>query len=142
MKYARKINGLAVDVVDGDPSTMFHPTIAAEFEVVPDDVVNGSRWDEASSSWMPPLVVAPDPAVPNGVPASVTARQARLALLAAGLLDDVETTLADPAHRATQIEWEYATQVERESPLVDSIGGALGLTSEQIDALFRQAATL
>ena len=142
MKYARKINGLAVDVVDGDPSTMFHPTVAAEFVSVPDDVVDGSRWDEAASSWMPPLVVTPDPAVPNGVPASVTARQARLALLGAGLLDDVEAMLADPAHRATRIEWEYATQVERVSPLVDSIGGALGLTSEQIDALFRQAAAL
>lgn len=82
------------------------------------------------------------PAPPPPVPPSVTARQARLALLAAGLLDDVETMLADPARRATQIEWEYATVVERASPLVEAIGGALGLTAAEIDDLFRVAATL
>ena len=56
------------------------------------------------------------------VPASVTPRQARLALLQIGKLDAVSAALAaipDPAQRtAAQIEWEYATVIERNSLLV------------------------
>ena len=47
-------------------------------------------------------------------------RQARLALLQAGLLDQVETALAsipdEVQRKAAQIEWEYATTVDRGSP--------------------------
>ncbi|MFM9829724.1 MAG: hypothetical protein ACKVOB_13445 [Sphingomonas sp.] len=74
----------------------------------------------------------------------VSMRQARLALLGAGLLDDVEAAIngiADAAARtAAQIDWEYATEVRRVSPLVASLGPALGLTDAQIDALFVAAA--
>lgn len=70
----------------------------------------------------------------------VSMRQARLALLAADLLDDVEAAIVQ-ADRAVQIEWEYATVVDRASPLVTAIGTALGLTDVQIDALFADAAT-
>jgi len=95
----------------------------------------GQRWDgEALVPYEPP------PAAPV-VPAAVTARQARLALHAAGLLDQVEAAVA-AAGGATQIEWEYATTIECASPLLAAISGGLGLTAEQVDALFSQAATL
>ena len=59
------------------------------------------------------------------VPTSVTPRQARLALLQIGKLDAVSaalTAIPDPARRtAAQIEWEYATVIERNSPLVTSL---------------------
>ena len=73
------------------------------------------------------------------VPASVSARQARLALLAAGLLDQVEAAVAT-AGGSVRIEWEYATVNERASPLLAAIAGALGLTDAQVDALFIAAA--
>lgn len=65
----------------------------------------------------------------------VTMRQARLALLAAGLLDEVDAIVSqDPA---AKIEWEYATTVERSHPLI----ALLNLEDEVIDQLFELAAT-
>ena len=75
------------------------------------------------------------------VPQVVTMRQSRLALLAAGLLDLVETAIA-AAGPAAKIEWDYATEVQRASGLVPAMATALGLTDAQIDALFVSAATL
>jgi len=83
-----------------------------------------------------PCVPPPPPPVP-----SVSPRQARLALLAAGLLDQVQAAV-DAAGGATKITWEYATEFLRTDPLIASIGEALGLTDEQIDVLFRYAAKL
>jgi hypothetical protein len=40
---------------------------------------------------------------------------------------------------AVQIEWEYATTVERASPLVEAIGAGLVLTDAHMDDLFTQA---
>lgn len=83
------------------------------------------------------------PAAP--VPDLVSMRQARLGLLNAGLLDDVEAaiiTMDEPGRTATQIEWEYSTEVSRTSPTTAMLAGVLGLTEDQIDELFRQAAGL
>jgi hypothetical protein len=68
-------------------------------------------------------------------------RQARLALLGAGMLDDVEAAIA-AAPRAVRIEWEYATQIERASPLVAAIAAELDLDAPALDALFAAAAQL
>lgn len=65
MRFARVSNGAAVDVVDGDPTTLFHPTLAAEFIVVPADVVVGSQLIEGE--WFAPGEVAPSPPPPAPV---------------------------------------------------------------------------
>lgn len=87
------------------------------------------------------LYVPPPPA-----PSSVTMRQARLALLGAGLLDSVEAAIAAmpdaTQRRAAEIEWEYAQTVDRASPFTQQLASGLGLTSEQLDGLFTQAAAL
>lgn len=76
----------------------------------------------------------------------VTMRQARRALLDAGLLDQVDAAIAAIAdateRKQAAIDWEYATQVERLRPWVQTLGVALGLTDDELDALFVQAATL
>lgn len=77
----------------------------------------------------------------NPVPQQVTMRQARLALLSAGLLDDVEMVIA-AAGRAAQLEWEYAAVVERSNPAVAIVQQQKALTDAQIDDLFREAAKL
>ena len=77
------------------------------------------------------------------VPEIVTMRQARLALLAAGLLDDVEAALSgmDGAQgQAAKIEWEYSQEVWRSKPFVQMLGAAIGLSELQIDDLFITAA--
>jgi arginine/ornithine N-succinyltransferase beta subunit len=71
---------------------------------------------------------------------TITPRQARLALLQAGLLPSVESAV-QAAGGATKITWEFATVIERNSPLIETLGGSLGLTREQIDTLFKYAAT-
>lgn len=82
----------------------------------------------------------PEPAAAS-IPSSLSMRQARLALLGAGLLDAVQAgILAMP--QAAQIEWDYATTVERSSPLVATLAASLGLTSEALDALFTAGAAL
>ena len=77
----------------------------------------------------------------NPVPQQVTMRQARLALLSAGLLDDVEMVIA-AAGRAAQLEWEYAVVVDRSNPAVAIVQQQKALTDAQIDDLFREAARL
>ena len=88
----------------------------------------------------PPGVVAQNP-----VPSSVTMRQARLALLAAGKLDDVTaaiSALPQPQYIAAMIEWEYSNEVQRLNGLVSRLAPALGMTEDEIDALFIQASVL
>jgi hypothetical protein len=88
------------------------------------------------------ITVLVDPnAPPPGpiIPQSVDMRQARLALLAVDLLDDVEAVVA-AAGRAAQIEWEYATNVKRSHPLIAAVQAAKGLTDADVDQLFLAAA--
>jgi len=72
-------------------------------------------------------------------------RQARLALLNAGLLSSVDAAIdamSEPSRSAARIEWEYSNELQRENALVLALAPALGLTSEQVDALFIAASTL
>jgi len=76
---------------------------------------------------------------------AVTMRQARLALLQQGLLQNVEDAIAlipEPDKTVVSIEWEYGAVVERGSQWVATLAPALGLTDEQMDDLFKLAATL
>ena len=77
----------------------------------------------------------------NPVPQQVTMRQAQLALLSAGLLDDVGAVIS-AAGRAAQLEWEYAAVVDRSNPAVAAVQQQQALTDVQIDDLFREAAKL
>ena len=80
------------------------------------------------------------------VPASVTRRQARQALLLAGLLDNVQPAI-DAIPDATtrgmaQIEWDDSQMFERHRPLLIQLGTALGLDDAALDNLFIEAAAL
>jgi len=79
------------------------------------------------------------------VPQQVTMRQARRALLNAGLLTTVNTAIAAMTGvegDAARIDWEFSSTVERNQPLVISMGAALGLSSAQLDALFIAASQI
>lgn len=81
------------------------------------------------------------------VPASISARQARLWLIRHGIaLATVDQTIASITDAMTResvrVEWEYGTEVHRASQFVETLGATLGLTSERLDAAFREAATL
>jgi len=81
--------------------------------------------------------VAPPPE-----PVSVTPWQAREALRLAGKLAAVEAAVeglgvTHPAY----IAWHYAERIRRDSPLIASLQGALGLSDADLDALFATART-
>ncbi|MEH2525874.1 MULTISPECIES: hypothetical protein [unclassified Bradyrhizobium] len=118
--------------------TLLFPQAAVLLEITDDDVADpqafygGLMYDPvANTLTVPPPIVPP----------FVSPKQARLALLAAGLLDQVEAAVAAEG-RATQITWEYATEVNRTDPLIATLGQSLGLTDEAIDQLFRDASQI
>jgi len=84
-----------------------------------------------SAVWVNP----PPPPVPFSVPAV----NAKLALAQAGYHSTVEAIIAQ-ADEEAQIWWSDATVFQRDHPMVATFGAALGLTSAQIDDLFRLAA--
>ena len=84
-------------------------------------------------------LLPPPPAPLQRSPTSVSPAQARLALLGAGLLDQVEAIVA-AADVPTQIAWRNASVIERNSPTVAALAAALGLTDAQLDDLFTTAA--
>jgi hypothetical protein len=74
------------------------------------------------------------------VPATIKASQARVALHRAGLLPSVTALVDNPATDAEiKIFWEYEVDLDRDSPALNAMAGALGLTQEQLDDLFRSA---
>jgi hypothetical protein len=132
-------------VVDGEPQ--YH-----RGSFVPGDDLTGAPADVAAkcaevwtveviAAWQAQLTGAQPPA--PVIPASVTMRQARLALLKTGLLATVNqavSALPGAAGEAARIEWEFSSTVERNRPLVQSLVGVLGITDAQLDELFALAA--
>jgi len=76
---------------------------------------------------------------------AVSMRQARLALLQAGKLADIEAAIAalpEPDKTAVSIEWEYAQDVRRDHTWVQALGAQLGMTDDELDNLFALAESL
>lgn len=72
---------------------------------------------------------------------SVTPRQIRLALNAAGLRATVENAVK-AGNQDIKDWWEYALEIERNHPLIVGMAAQLGITEQQLDELFTLAVTL
>lgn len=103
---------------------------------------------EQYSDWVNLIVVdgalQPKPTSPPVpyVPQEVTMRQARQQLIKTGKLAAVNAALAGMAGEAGELaraEWEYSTVIQRNRPLVLTLGSALGI---DLDAMFIAAAAL
>jgi hypothetical protein len=106
-------------------------TLVASAEAQP-----GWGWD--GEAFIPPAIAEPE--LPPLGP--ISRRQMRLTLLAHGLLELVEPAIAnlpEPERSAALIEWQDASEYQRDHPLIEQIGGALQLSPEQVDALWREA---
>ena len=138
MKYSASTNGFYLDDHPAIPSDAVAIT-DAEHQAMLDGQARGLQIAADANGYpvLVPRVVA--------TPTVVTMRQARLALLNAGLLTSVSNDIAamtGTAGDAARIEWEFSPTLKRDHPLVASLSASLGLTSAQLDALFTAAAAL
>jgi hypothetical protein len=81
----------------------------------------------------------PDPALSTQ---RVTMKQARLALLQANRLAQVEAVIAslsEPDKSRALIEWEYSATIERDNPVLLQIAAAIAMPDQEIDDLFTVA---
>lgn len=76
------------------------------------------------------------------IPTSITQRQCRLMLVQIGKYQEAVTFIENSQDDTIKIEWEYATEIERNNPLVSTLGEQLGLTKEQLDTYFVEASKL
>lgn len=141
MRAALVRNGIVENVILA--SDDFNPGSGLTLVPIGDQAVQiGASYD--GETFLPPALPAPV------VPREVTRRQARLALLAAGLLETVNAMVASlpgTQGEAIRIEWNDALGYRRDSVLIATLAaqivlpdGRVGLTSAEIDALFIAAA--
>lgn len=50
--------------------------------------------------------------------------------------------MAEPTRTGARIEWEYSNALQRDNALVAALGPALGLSTNDVDNLFRAAAAI
>lgn len=112
---------------------------------------SGPLFDEAVAAGPGPYVEASDLIDPSAPVFSleqeraqmvVSRFQAKAALYQAGLLSVIETLLAGESNFIHRLAWDESTEFHRDSPTLTFLGGAAGLSDEQIDDLFRLAMTI
>ena len=108
-------------------------------------IFDSGEYREATAEELAEIEAREAEALKPSVPQEVSMRQARLALLARGVLGQVDAainSLPSPDSEAARIEWDYSSVVARNSPLVVMMGAALGLDDDALDELFITAARL
>ncbi len=90
----------------------------------------------AFTSSLPPAL---DPLASERANMRVSRLQAKIAMMQAGVLADVETAVA-AADPAVQMAWADAIEFRRFSPTILAMSAQIGLTDTQLDDLFRAAA--
>lgn len=111
---------------------------------VPDWVQIGATLNECNL-WQNPEVIGTTGGLAAApVPVhSVTRFQARAALAVAGLFDAVDAIMqSTETPLITRLEWLDKQSFRRDSPTVAWAGERLGLTSDQLDALFVAASEI
>lgn len=114
-----------------------------EYDRMTHDAIGGVTFDKGQ--WIRTWTLVLRPIAPTVIPESVTMRQARLAMLGAGVLsaaNDAIAAMPGVQGDAARIEWEYAQEVRRDAALVAGMATALGLSEAQLDGLFVAAAGL
>lgn len=96
-------------------------------------VKKGESVQEAEAAFFPPYVPP--------VPQSVSPANFCIALDQLGLLDEVEAYVAT-LPRAAQIKWQRATSIDRDNPLIAAAAEIKKWSVEQVDEVFRLAASM
>lgn len=135
--WAHVRSGLVVATTEGltppedDHSTLV--TVTPGTDVQPGDTYDGQDFSVGQRQVIP-------------VPSSVTMRQGREALIRAGLDEAVDAAIDAiqdaTARKVARNAWTMSNNFERHNGFISQLGPAIGLTNEQIDALFITAARL
>lgn len=111
----------------------------------PDDIMDYGRWlfDQASNGYVAPYV-PPTPEDIRASAGSISRRQLRLTLVRNGIslssVSDAIDAMPEGLDRdEMRIEWDDGTTYERLNPRLLAIAGILGLSSEQVDAMWEEA---
>lgn len=126
-------NGIVVNTIEVDSLDMAQ-------QLFPDNLCieateGGIGWKYENGQLTPPL--EPPPAVPT----AISPRQIRQALSAAGLRQQVEDAV-NAGSLDLQDWWHYATEFERQHPMVLAMAQQLGVSAAQLDALWIAGAAL
>lgn len=126
-------------IVDGDESRYWSSAAGAYVDTLPEDagVTRIASADELTDV----LAVYGLPGPIERVPNAVSARQFKLQLLAASLLEQVDAFVASQG-AAVQIAFDNSGSFVRSEPMMASGFAAMGFSEEQIDAFFVAASIL
>lgn len=103
-----------------------NPTIRKSGKVV----ILGER-EAILRMWAENSLKAKQPVVPQ----TLTPRQFRLAMLSAGVTPDTVTSMLSD-NPAALIEWEYASEIKRDHPLIGALAAQMGKSEAEIDQIF------
>jgi hypothetical protein len=126
-RYAIIENSKVVNVVESESAVDGFNMV-----LIPDDFGIGDDFDGTNFIKQPQVVIEPP------IITVISMRQARLQLLSMNLLDAVNAQISAMS-QAAQIEWEYATEVQRSNPLVSALQSALSMTDSDMDLFFSDA---
>ena len=134
MRLAQIKDGIVVNVIEVDPAAAV-PGWAADW---PEAGAAGPGWLWDGESFAPPEADPAEALAAERAGMVCSRFQAKAALHLAGLLPQVEAAIAN-ADPLTQLAWAEAVEYSRHSPAILTLAGALELTDEQVDDLFRTA---
>ena len=99
--------------------------------------------EKAYKNWLitnPDIISAIDNFWKQFVPTQITVRQLKLQLLKLNLLDKADALVK--SDKEAQIEFEYAKDIEMNSPLLQKMAHALGLDDDGVLKFFEEASKL
>jgi hypothetical protein len=137
-RYALISAGTVVNVVDADAAWVAaQPLQSVQLDA---ESTVGPGWGYAGGNFTAPPAPAPV------VPPSITRRQARQVLVLNGVslatVDAVIAALPEPTKTIATIFWADSNEFERNNAMLLSLAPLVGLSSQQLDLLFIQAAGL
>lgn len=141
--YALTLNGQVVQV--SDKTFPVHPSlqwVECRDEVKPGWVIHYVGVHGGTHVYEPPIVDAePKQTIEEWrATAVVGPLQIRRALRETGDFNTVQAAM-ETADELTREAWQYAGEFRRNDPLVEAMRQVLGKTPEEVDELFRLAAT-
>lgn len=128
--------------IQKNPAPNTRANVWANASKVPSGVQTEEMSQAEFEAWL-----ASQPSIPESgdpVPTNLPAWRIRVVLKQRGLLNNVKQLISSlPAEQKAIAEEQLVdSKFEREHPLIEQLGMALGLTSDDLDDIFREADAL